>query len=234
MNLFFYRVNTIIMKKIIFIILFFFNICYVYGIEDIEINNEYLIPKFESNIKVYNYYTSKDIVTINVKGVSNEIIYGSGIHELKDGKNTIKISSSLNNEYTINIFKDYKKDTNKGYLESLNIKGYNINYDKNTYEYYIYINDEEYLDIDYKLSSDNTTFSISGNGNFNNTDNIIKINVNDEEYLIHAYKTINVSYIKEEDDNEMSKSKKEIVIFLIATISCILVFIYFYSLFIFN
>ena len=232
MNLFFYIVNNIIMKKIVFLILFIFNINYVLAIEDIEINNEYLIPKFDKDTSIYNYYTSNDKVNISIKKDNNENVFNDGIHYLNQGKNIIEITSSNNEKYIINVFKDYKKNNDKGYLEYLYIEGYDINFNSDVFEYFIHLNNEEYLNIDYKLSNDNTTFSISGNGNFNDSDNIIKISINDNEYIIHALKTINVSYI--EEDNKNNDQKKEIVILLIISISCILVFIYFYSLFIFN
>ena len=67
MNLFFYIVNNIIMKKIVlFLLLFLSNFSYIYAIENIEIDGEYLIPKFDKEIKQYNHFTTNDIVKINI------------------------------------------------------------------------------------------------------------------------------------------------------------------------
>lgn len=120
------------------------------------------------------------------------------------------------------------------YLESLSIENYDINFNKNKYEYGINIGEEDSLNIQYELSDDSKYVSIIGNGNFNKTDNVIKININnDYEYTIHAYKSINVSYIEEENiPQELSKSKKEIVIILLITISSIIIFGFYYTLFI--
>lgn len=234
MNLFFYIVNTNSMKKMILFFLFFISINTIYAIEDIEIDSEYLVPRFNKNINVYNYFTSNNSIKVNVKKTNNEIIYGDSIYKLDNDKTTIEIRSSNNEKYIINVFKNYKKSNDKGYLEYLDVKGYDINFDNKIHEYYININDDKYLNIDYVLSNDNVLFSISGNGNFNKHDNIIKITANDEEYIIHALKTINVSFIENDKVEEMSNQKKEIVIFILITISCLLIILYYYSLFIFN
>lgn len=207
----------------------------VYAIENIEINGEYLIPNFQKDIKVYNYYTNKDTATIKVFPSKNEIIVGSGLVELDTDLKEIIISSNIDGEYKINIFKNYKKNKDtKTYLKNLTIKNYNINFDKDIHDYNININDEEELDINYELSNDNAYVSISGNGNFNKSENIITININNEsEYKIHVYKTINVSLINDiKEYKEMSNIKKEIVIILIVTISCILVFGFYYFMFV--
>lgn len=120
------------------------------------------------------------------------------------------------------------------YLENLIIENYDIYFDKNIYEYEIVIGDEEHLDIDYELSDDSVYVSVEGNGNFNKSENIITINVNNDYfYKIHAYKTLNVSNIEEfEEIIEMSPLKKEIVKYSLVTISSILIILFYYILFI--
>lgn len=120
------------------------------------------------------------------------------------------------------------------YLESLTIENYEINFNKNVYEYEITINDEKNLNIDYTLSDNSVYASIEGNGNFNKTHNIITININNTHYYkIHVYKTIQVSKIEEtEEIKEMSPLKKEIVKIIIITISSSLIFGFYYITFI--
>ena len=235
MNLFFLLVNNINMKKILLITLMFVFIVRVSAIENIEIDNNLLIPTFQKDIRVYNYYTNKDNVTIKVFPSKNEIINGSGKIELDSDEKRIEIISNTSGTYTINIFKNYKNDKSKeSHLTNLIIKNYDIDFNKDVYDYNININDEKELEIYYELSNDNAYVSIDGNGNFNKTENIIKINVNNEyEYRIHAYKTLNVSLIENTKEyKEMSTFKKEIVKVLIVTISCILVFGFYYFMFI--
>ena len=76
-------------------------------------------------------------------------------------------------------------------------------------------------------------YSIEGNGNFNKSDNVIRIKTNNDEYVVHAYKSIKVSKIEyNEPIKEMSDTKKEIVKIIIITISCILIVLFYYILFI--
>ena len=232
MYYFLYKVNNINMKKILLIISLLFCIK-VKAIENITINNENLSPIFNSDIKVYNYFTYSDSINIQVKSKENEQVTGSGVFSLNDDLTTFKVTSN-DKEYTINVFKNYHKEELTPVLNDLIIEGYNINFDTNIHEYDINIKDETHLNINYDLSNDEAYVSITGNGNFNSSDNIIKINVNNkDEYIIHAHKSMNVSLVEDTNEyKELSGIKKEIVILLIVTISCTLVFLFYYSLFI--
>ena len=232
MYYFLYKVNNINMKKILLIISLLFCIK-VKAIENITINNENLSPVFNSDIKVYNYFTYSDSINIQVKSKENEQVTGSGVFSLNDDLTTFKVTSN-DKEYTINVFKNYHKEELTPVLNDLIIVGYDINFDTNIHEYDINIKDETHLNINYDLSNDEAYVSITGNGNFNSSDNIIKINVNNkDEYIIHAHKSMNVSLVEDTNEyKELSSIKKEIVILLIVTISCTLVFLFYYSLFI--
>lgn len=232
MHYFLYKVNNINMKKILLIISLLFCVK-VKAIENITINNENLSPVFNSEIKVYNYFTYSDSINIQVKSKENEQVTGNGVFSLNDDLTTFKVASN-DKEYTINVFKNYHKEELTPVLNDLIIEGYNINFDTNIHEYDINIKDETHLNINYDLSNDEAYVSITGNGNFNSSDNIIKINVNNkDEYIIHAHKSMNVSLIEDTNEyKELSGIKKEIVILLIVTISCTLVFLFYYSLFI--
>lgn len=215
------------MKKItIFILLFC--VVKVNALSNIKVNNEELIPSFDKEIKVYNYYTDNESVNINVKKDKNEIVNGEGMYTLDNNYKKIIISSNIDNDYVINVFKNYdKREYDSGELLSLNIDGYNINYNKDIYDYDITLNNENNLNIKYEVN-DNTSVVITGNGNFNKSNNLIKIEVGDKVYNIHAHKTIKVSYSKDREIiKEMSGTKKEIVKVLIITISCSFVFLFY-------
>lgn len=215
------------MKKItIFILLFC--VVKVNALSNIKVNNEELIPSFDKEIKVYNYYTDSESVNINVKKDKNEIVNGDGVYTLDNNYKKIIISSNIDNDYVINIFKNYdKREYDSSELLSLNIGGYNINYNKDIYDYDITLNNENNLNIKYEVN-DNTSVVITGNGNFNKSNNLIKIEVGDKVYNIHAHKTIKVSYSKDREIiKEMSGTKKEIVKVLIITISCSFVFLFY-------
>lgn len=215
------------MKKItIFILLFC--VVKVNALSNIKVNNEELIPSFDKEIKVYNYYTDSESANINVKKDKNEIVNGDGVYTLDNNYKKIIISSNIDNDYVINIFKNYdKREYDSSELLSLNIDGYNINYNKDIYDYDITLNNENNLNIKYEVN-DNTSVVITGNGNFNKSNNLIKIEVGDKVYNIHAHKTIKVSYSKDREIiKEMSGTKKEIVKVLIITISCSFVFLFY-------
>lgn len=231
MNLFFYYVNTINMKKIIlsiFLILPFG----INAIEKIKINNEDLSPYFDNKIKKYNYFTNEDEINIKVITSKEEIISGDGIFELKDKESTFIVSSDKYGDFIITVFKNYIETKSKGELLSLDIEGYNLNFNKDVHEYNLNILDEENLNIIYELNNENTNVKIIGNGNFNNTKNIIKIILDDEEeYTINVFKAEKVSKVENtvSKTKTMSYTKKEIVKYIIITISCTLIF-FFYKL----
>lgn len=130
------------------------------------------------------------------------------------------------------LFCDKVYASNDVYLTTLSIDGYEINYDKDKYDYYIEIGEEKNLLINYELSDDNCYVVVSGNGNFNKNENIIKINVNNKyEYKIHVLKTMSVSKVEEVSNKEYPSIKKEIAKYIVITISCISVFLFSYLMF---
>ena len=231
MNLFFYYVNTINMEKIILSILLILPFS-INAIEKIKINNEDLSPYFDNKIKKYNYFTNEDEINIKVITSKEEIISGDGIFELKDKESTFIVSSDKYGDFIITVFKNYIETKSKGEILSLDIEGYNLNFNKDVHEYNLNILDEENLNIIYELNNENTNVKIIGNGNFNNTKNIIKIILDDEEeYTINVFKAEKVSKVENRvsKTKTMSYTKKEIVKYIIITISCTLIF-FFYKL----
>lgn len=234
MNLFFYIVNTINMKKIILSLLLLIPIS-IKAIEKIKINNESLSPLFDNDIKVYNYFTDKDTINISVTPSKNEIISGEGQYTLSKDEEFFIISSDLYGDFKITVFKNYEENDSINEILNIDIKGYNLNFDKNLHEYNLNIENEKELDINYELSNDSAKVNITGNGNFNNTKNVIKITLdNKEEYIINVFKSQTVS--KEEktgtEVKPMSYTKKEIVKYIIITISCTLIFMFYKFIFI--
>ena len=234
MNLFFYYVNTINMKKIILSILLILPFS-INAIEKIKINNEDLSPYFDNKIKKYNYFTNEDEINIKVITSKGEIISGEGIFELKDKESTFIVSSDKYGDFIITVFKNYIETKSKGEILSLDIEGYNLNFNKDIHEYNLNILDEENLNIIYELNNENTNVKIIGNGNFNNTKNIIKIILDDEEeYTINVFKAEKVSKVENRisKTKTMSYTKKEIVKYIIITISCTLIFLFYKLVFI--
>ena len=224
------------MKKILIIVALFIINNHILAIENIKIDDNDLIPSFDKKISTYNYYTNNNEVNLIIKKEKSESVNTEGVIPLKEMINTIKIESSKGSIYTINIIKNYDKDyKDKSYLKDLSIDGYKIDFDREKYEYVIVLHDEENLVINYEPSNYDDNVKIIGNGNFNKSDNLIMIIINDKiEYKIHALKTLKVSSIQKEEFKEISDTKKEIVKLIIITISCIIVFGFFYLLFIYR
>lgn len=219
------------MKKIILSILLLLPMS-INAIERIKINNEDLSPIFDNNIKVYNYFTDKEQIKIEVTSSKDEIVSGHGIFTLDKDEESFIVTSNKYGDFKINVFKNYKNNTDISEILNIDIKGYNLNFDKEIHEYNLNILDEEKLDINYELSNDSSKVNISGNGNFNETKNEIKIILDDkEEYTINVFKSEPVSKVEKVNTEvkPMSYIKKEIVKFIIITISCTLIF-FFYKL----
>lgn len=205
------------------------------AIEKIKINNEDLSPLFDNNIKVYNYFTSKNQIKIEITSSKDEIVSGHGIFNLDKDYEEFIVASNKYGDFKINVYKNYKNDREINEILNISIKGYNLNFDKSIHEYNLNILDEEELDIKYELSNDSSIVNISGNGNFNRTKNVIKITLdNKEEYIINVFKSINISKVEKVNTEvkTMSYTKKEIVKFIIITISCILIFLFYKLIFI--
>lgn len=234
MNLFFYIVNTINMKKIILSILLLIPLS-INAIERIKINNEDLSPIFDNNIKVYNYFTDKEQIKIEITSSKDEIVSGHGIFTLDKDEESFIVTSNKYGDFKINVFKNYKHKTDISKILNIDIKGYNLNFNKDVHEYNLNILDEEILDINYELSNDSSKVNITGNGNFNKTKNVIKITLDEkEEYIINVFKSQNVSKVEKTttEVKTMSYTKKEIVKFIIITISCTIIFLFYKLLFI--
>ncbi len=228
-------------KKLYIIILCIFSFCFdrVFALSDIKINNESVIPYFDINTKVYNYFSDKDSVLISVSKDKDEEVSGYGVFNIINGENIFKINSNKSGEYTIRIYKNYSHDDeNIATFKYFNIDGYDIDFKNDIHDYYIDAYDNEYLRFNYETDSSISTVKIENNGNFNdgNNDVIVNItsnnNMNNNKYVIHVSKTKSVFKSEEDSVRELSYNSKKIVIIGVITICSFLVVLCFYLLFI--
>ncbi len=222
------------MKKIIFTFLLFLSFK-VYAIENISINSEALIPYYSSEIHIYNYYSLEDSIKIVITSSKGEKVNGYGVFNLSEGENIFKVSSSIDGDYIIRVYKNYKNETSEAKLKSLIVEGYELNYNEGIYEYYIDLTNQINLNIDYELYNYLDNVVISGNGNFNKNDNIITIKVSNlnynNTYTIHCMKTIKVNSVISKNMKE-KKINKNAIIISISIASSTIIFFCFYILFI--
>ena len=222
------------MKILLLVVSFFSFVLNASALKNITIDSETLSPPFNKDIKVYNYYTSKERIKIMVSKNKEEIVKGYGYFNVKEGLNEFKVTAD-NSIYIIKVFKNYKDETSNALLKDLSIKGYDINFKEDVFTYEVFLKEESYLDIEYELYNYSDKVNIDGNGNFTKDSNVVLITVSNNEtkniYKINVKKT--VMAFKENDANkEFTYKEKEIAKIVIVSISCILVFSIYYVLFI--
>lgn len=227
--------------KYLVVILTFFSFTKIYALDNIKIDDNTLSPIFDNNVFEYNYYTNKDKIKISVSKDNKESVTGYGYFNLNEGNNEFIVTStieSISYNYKINVYKDYKKDSDSvATFKSLNIENYDINFKNDIHEYTIDIKEETSLKINYELDSLSSIVEIKNNGNFIKSNNDVVINIkskdgnNSNKYVVHVNKTIKV--FKEKDEiTPMSYLQKEVLKITIIIVSCSLVVLIYYVIFI--
>lgn len=143
-----------------------------------------------------------------------------GNNSLSVGENyfTIKVTAENDTvkEYKITVVRDKKVEvTNSNKASSIIIKGHEIYFDKNQYEYTIKTSDKQ-LDIEVILEDDNSTYEIMGNENLTDG-SVISIVVTDEDGNNNIYKIIIASNSK-----TTTQTNNNIILIVLLIISIIL------------
>lgn len=95
------------------------------------------------------------------------------------------------------------------YMKSLVIKGHDINFDKNTYEYSITVkNSVSSLDLTVTLNNELATYYVEGNKDFKVGENTVNIVVKAEDGSTRTY-SIKVNKEKKESNNTKNNDKEE-------------------------
>ena len=191
------------MKKSLSLLLTFFLFTIkLNAIENISINRETLVPDFSKETRVYNVYvlSSTEIITINATGEENELITGTGSKSLKKGLNVFEINSYINDilteSYTLNITRGedvFDNETSR--LEDLSITGYNIDFKSDNFNYEISLNEDEDLEVIYKVSNPKMNVKVS------ETNDLITIKVisenkkNESVYKVKINKEVKVNAV---------------------------------------
>lgn len=191
------------MKKSLSLLLTFFLFTIkLNAIENISINRETLVPDFSKETRVYNVYvlSSTEIITINATGEENELITGTGSKSLKKGLNVFEINSYINDilteRYTLNITRGedvFDNETSR--LEDLSITGYNIDFKSDNFNYEISLNEDENLEVIYKVSNPKMNVKVS------ETNDLITIKVisenkkNESVYVVKINKEVKVNAV---------------------------------------
>lgn len=152
--------------------------------------------EFDPDIFIYNFSVDSNVDVIDVKAVSESALAKVEVSDtkLKVGNNKITItvtseSGSIQKYELIINREDY--DSTDNYLQSLNIKNYNINFNKNIFSYDLNIKNEKQLIITPVCENNEASYSIVGNNDLHDKSKII-IKVSDKEGSTREY-TITVN-----------------------------------------
>ncbi|MEG2457378.1 MAG: hypothetical protein RSB41_00550 [Bacilli bacterium] len=236
------------MKKLLIIltcfISFFSCSLNIHAIKNINIVNNSLVPLFDKSTYIYNVYVSEETSEVIIEGTKeneDEVITGTGKIKIEGNKTVAEISNGIE-KYYINIFKNYKIENNKSdaSLRFLSIKGYNIDFKSDVFDYKIEVKGYDDLEVIYVGGNENSKIVMSGNRNLLDKDNVIVISVKSEDktnnnvYKIHV--NVLSSAFKEEKEKSnfkksFSKDDKIIVFSIVFSFSLILIFILYFIMF---
>lgn len=182
------------------------------------------IKNFSKNTSKYFVKVENDVSTISIEAEAEDEKAKVEI----DGPDTLKIGD---NEYTISVTSE--NDTTKFYkvivtrkeadessntdIDNIKVKGYNLNFDKNSKTFYLSINkDTTKLNIEVTLDDEKSNYEIKGNENLKDG-SIVKIIVTAEDGSTDTYRII----IQKD-----SKSNVPLIIILISSIIIISIVVF--------
>ena len=153
---------------------------------DINLKNDYVSVNFAVT------YTS------NVGGDVEDTIVDSSNN---DNNNSKPVAIFTNNEVKL---------SSNSLLDDLKIKGYDIEYNPSTYEYYVKVkNSVKSLDIEAILADNSASYVIKGNENFKVGENIVEVIVTAEDGSSSTYKIIVDREDKKETAEKVENQEKK-------------------------
>ena len=198
--------------KFLLAVTFFSFTLKVKAITNIKVGDYSLIPYFSEYITKYNVFINDD-ENIDVSVVESEddnYVTGIGNVKLIDGKNEVILKVVKKNKeiitYEVDLFKNYKENSSldDATLIKLIVNGYDINFDSNVYEYNVNVIDDIRLNIDYETKSSESNVKITGNSNFKEGKNEVRVIVTSKDKTKTNVYTINVNKIVTTFEEESS------------------------------
>lgn len=180
---------------------------------------------FKSDVYDYETNVLKSVEQLEITATPTDLDANVTITKpdnLEIGENvvTIKVENDGNiNTYTVKVVRLNQDDRSLANLESLKIKGYELDFKEDQYEYDLKIGDVNFLSIDAKPKVEGIEVETTGNLDLENG-SIIKIKVIYDENTYNIYKINIIKDIVEEDDNQTSK-----LIIIIVIVSIIIAII---------
>lgn len=207
---------------------------------------EYDFTGFDSEITEYSVAVPNEVKEVEVYATamnSNAQINGTGMIELKEGKNELTVevisANGTKKTYTITVTREESNSKVEEFgLKKLSINGVSLKptFKVGTYEYTVELTEDiQTLEIQAEANDENATVEIVGNENLQQGENIITILVQNQEtkenatYQIIVNKNTNqeiiaqTSWLKPETWGQEEKIKILIILVLIILIICLVV-----------
>ena len=154
---------------------------------------------FKPDVYEYNLETSRNLkaldITTKAENSGDKVTISSNYKNLHSGVNTININvtnaDNVVTKYVIKLNKKYQ-ESDDATLKSLSIKGYNIEFSPDTYEYALTLKngDTEFENIEAVPNSDKAKVTISGNKNLTSnsqvTINVTAEDGTEQDYIIYT------------------------------------------------
>ncbi len=155
------------------------------------------LEDFSKSKTKYFIELENDVTNANIKAEAeddNATVEINGPKTLAVGDNeyTISVTSENNTTkfYKVIVTRKDEEESSNTSIKSIKIKGYNLNFDKNSKTFYLNINEEDTeLDITVTLVDKNANYEIEGNENLEDG-SIIKITVTAEDGSSATYRII--------------------------------------------
>lgn len=169
------------------------------SIEKLTPSTGSLSPSFSKDITSYQLFVPNTVTSITIDGILSSAFAstdGFKTYALDNQYTSIEIvvtaEDGTTKTYTIHVMK-YEVKSSDNYLTSLEVKGYDLKFNKYTTNYDLTIaSDVKALDLTYLLSDENATVEIIGNTNLKDGDKISIIvtaeNGNQRTYTITVHK----------------------------------------------
>lgn len=161
---------------------------------------------FQKDKFLYDISVNYDIQNIEIEAIPNSDKAKVEIEkpeQLVVGENTVKINVTAEDgtvgTYVIVVNRKEKLSSDNS-IKSLVIKGYELDFKSDIYQYNLQIDGEEKLDINIELNDEKAKYKIKGNNNLKNK-SIIEIEVTAEDGSKQGYK---INIIKVNENNSIS------------------------------
>lgn len=151
---------------------------------------------FKKDVTKYEIIEEKNVkkleITATGENDTDKVMISSNANNIKTGTNNITVtvtnSEGGKNVYTIKFVKTYKESSDAS-LKSLKVKGYDIEFDKDTYVYNLNYKGDTKLDITTAASDSKSKVEVNGNENLKNGSEVT-IDVTAEDGTKQSYKLI--------------------------------------------